>query len=149
MKIKIYVCFFYSSGIWTGRLNIRTGLIEKNNKIYNRLCSHRSISECELNDFTYNFKIATKLEKLYSFPKINKRLAKVPGRPVISNYGTSTDKVSEYLDFLLKPVLEDGWSYIKDTGDFLNKIILLGKIPEGAILVTADVVGLVIFKEKA
>ena len=56
--------------------------------------------------------------------------------------GTPTEKFSEYLDFLLKSVMQDGWSYIKDTGDFLKKIKRLGNIPEGAILVTADVVGL-------
>ena len=33
-------------------------------------------------------------------------------------------------------------SYIKDTADFLDKIKDLAEIPEGAILVTADVVGL-------
>ena len=38
--------------------------------------------------------------------------------------------------------MQDGWSYIRDTGDFLKKVKRLGKIPEGAILLTADVVGL-------
>ena len=61
---------------------------------------------------------------------------------IISNCGTPTENFSKYLDFLLKPVMQDGWSYIKDTGDFLKKIKRLGKIPEGAIFVKADVVGL-------
>ena len=38
--------------------------------------------------------------------------------------------------------MQDSWSYIKDSGDFLKKIKNIGKIPEGAILVTADVIGL-------
>ena len=38
--------------------------------------------------------------------------------------------------------MQDGWSYVKDTGDFIKKIKRLGKIPESAIQVTADVVGL-------
>ena len=38
--------------------------------------------------------------------------------------------------------MQDSWSYIKDSGDFLKKIENIGKIPEGAILVTADVIGL-------
>ena len=83
--------------------NILTGLVEKSNKIFNRLCSHRLISECELKYFTNNFKIATNLEKLHSLPKIHKRLVNVPGRPVVSNCGTPTEKVSEYLEFLLNP----------------------------------------------
>ena len=48
-------------------------------------------------------------------------LVNVPGRPFISNCGTPTENASEYLDFLLKPVMQDGWCYIKDTGDFLKK----------------------------
>ena len=100
------------------------------------------ISESELEYFTYNFKKAANFWKLYFLPKIHKRLANVPGRPVISNCRTPTEKVSEYLDFLLKNVTQDGWSYLKDTGDFLKKIKYLGKIPEVAIPVTADVAGL-------
>ena len=122
--------------------NILTGLVEKSNKIFNRLCSHILVSENELKYFTYSFKKAINLGKLYFLPKIHKRLANVPGKPVISNCGTPTENVSKYLDFLRKPVMQDGWSYIKDTGDFLKKIKRLGKIPEGAIFVTADVVGL-------
>ena len=38
--------------------------------------------------------------------------------------------------------MKEGKSYIKDTDDFLDKLKDLGEIPEGAILVTADVVGL-------
>ena len=38
--------------------------------------------------------------------------------------------------------MQKGWSYIKDSGDFLKKIPNLGSIPENAILVMADVVGL-------
>ena len=57
---------------------------------------------------------------------IHKRLSAVPGRPAISICGTPTEKVFEYLDYILKPIMQDSWSYI----------------PEGAILVTADVTGL-------
>ena len=38
--------------------------------------------------------------------------------------------------------MQKGWSYIKDSGDFIKKINNLGSIPENAILVTADMVGL-------
>ena len=36
--------------------NILTGLVEKSNNIFDRLCSHRLISESELKYFSYNFK---------------------------------------------------------------------------------------------
>ena len=38
--------------------------------------------------------------------------------------------------------MQKGWSYIKDSGDFINKTKSLSTIPDNAILVTADVVGL-------
>ena len=38
--------------------------------------------------------------------------------------------------------MQEGKSYLRDTDDFLSKIKQLGPIPEGAILVTADVTGL-------
>ena len=47
--------------------------------------------------------------------------------------GTPTEKASEFLDHRLKPVMQNGWSYIKDSRDFLEKI---------GNMVTAGVVGL-------
>ena len=38
--------------------------------------------------------------------------------------------------------MQDSWSYIKGSGDFLEKIKNIGKTPEGAILVTIDVIRL-------
>ena len=71
-----------------------------------------------------------------------KGLSNVPGRSVISNCGTPTEKVSEFLDHQLQPIMKQGNSYIKDTGDFLEKLRAIGEIPRGVILATADVVGL-------
>ena len=66
----------------------------------------------------------------------------VPGRPIISNCGTPTEKISEFLDGQLKPIIHKSWYYIKDSGDFIRKIKNLADIPEGVILVTADAVSL-------
>ena len=38
--------------------------------------------------------------------------------------------------------MQENWSYIKDSADFINKFGQTGHIPENAILVTADAVGL-------
>ena len=92
--------------------------------------------------FSYDFKNATSLGKMYLLPKIHKRLQDVLGRPVISNCGTPTEKVSEFLDYYLKPVMQAGKSCVKDTGDFLQKLRNLGGVPDNAILVSADVVAL-------
>ena len=79
---------------------------------------------------------------MYLLSKIHKGFVNVPGRPVISNCGTPTEKASEFLDHHLQPIMKSGTSYIKDTNDFLSKLKNLKKVPDNAILVTADVVGL-------
>ena len=38
--------------------------------------------------------------------------------------------------------MQEGWSYIKDSGDFIKKLKNIDHIPQDAIMVTADVVGL-------
>ena len=100
------------------------------------------IQEREKNYFKFNFKKATNLRKFYLLPKIHKGLNNVPSRPIILNCETPTEKVSEFFDHQLQAITKQGNLYIKDTGDFLEKLIAKGEIPKGAILVTADVVGL-------
>ena len=92
--------------------------------------------------FVYGYKNTSNVGKLYFFPTIHKRLSNVPGRPVISNCGAPTVKASEFLDYYLKLVTQRSWSYVKDSGDFIEKIKRISNIPEDAISVTADVVGL-------
>ena len=79
--------------------------------------------------------------KFYLLPKINKRLENVPGRPIISICGAPTEKASEFLDFHLKSIMQNGASYIKDSNDFKSEIKNI-EIPNDALLVTDDVVGL-------
>lgn len=45
----------------------------------------------------------------------------------------------EFLDNHLQPVRKEGKLYIKDKADFLDKLKDLGEVPEGTILVAADV----------
>ena len=92
--------------------------------------------EDELKYLSYEYKNSG---RLYLLPKIHKRLSNVPGRPVISNCGTSIEKASEFLDHHLKPIMKARKSYIRDTGHFLEKRKEIGKVPENALLVTADV----------
>ena len=55
----------------------------------------------------------TLVSKLYFPPKIDERLHNVPGRPVISNCGTPTEKFSEFLDVHFKPVMQRGCRTLK------------------------------------
>ena len=117
-------------------------LAETSNDIFKNLKRKGKITEKELKYLIINHKKATNLEKFFLLPKIHKRLYDVPGRPVNSNCGTPTEKVSEFLDNQLKPVVREGMSYIKDSNDFIHKIKELKDIPSNALLVTVDVVGL-------
>ena len=122
--------------------NFMSDLTEKSNIIFKGLCNKKLIAQKELKYFSFNFKNACCLGKMYLLPKIHKRLFDIPGCPVISNYRTPIEKVSEFLDHHLQPVMKEGRSYVKDTQDSLEKLKHLGKVPSNAILVTADVVGL-------
>ena len=124
------------------RGKIFTELVEKSNRFFKSLKASGIISEKRLQYFTYKYKKTTSLAKRYVLPKIHKRLFDVPGRAVISNCGTPSEKVYKFSDHHFKPVMQEGQSYIKDTGDFLNKIRNINALPENAILVTIDVVGL-------
>ena len=46
------------------------------------------------------------------------------------------------MDHHLKPIMQKGLSYIRDSEHFLEKIKTIGSVPENAILVTADLLGL-------
>ena len=83
-----------------------------------------------------------KLGRFYLLPKIHKRLSNVPGRPVISNCGYTTENISSFLDFHLRPLAQTVKSYVKDTNDFLLKLKDLPELPENALFCTIDVVSL-------
>ena len=117
-------------------------MVDKSNRIFESLYTRKSITEKELKCFCYDLRKTTNLGKLCLLPITYKRLHNVPGRPVISNCVTPTEKASEFLDFHLKPLTQSGWSYIRDSADFINKMKRIGKVPEGSFLITADVVGL-------
>ena len=100
------------------------------------------ISEKQLKYFRFDFKKACNLGKLYLLLKIDKRMFNIPGMPVISNCGTLTENVSEFMDSHLQPIMKKGLSCIKDSGDFISNIKWIGSVPKNTILVNADVVGL-------
>ena len=57
------------------REKLLVDLIEKSNKIFRKLCNKKVITEQKLKYFTYSFKNASCLGKMFLLPKINKRLS--------------------------------------------------------------------------
>ena len=97
-------------------VNFKDNILQEleDNKLFKSLKTKGSITEKELKSSLSEFKKDTNLGKLYLLPKIHKCLGNVPGGPVISNFHTPTESVSEFLDSQLKPVMQSSQSYIKD-----------------------------------
>ena len=117
-------------------------LAEKSNGIFKGLKQKCKITEKQLKYFTIRHKKATNLGKMYLLPKIHKRLYNVPAKLDISNCERPTEKASEFLDYLLMEAMQNRLYYIKDSIDIMKKIKHLKIIPDNAILVTTDVLGL-------
>ena len=101
---------------------ILSNLVDTSNKFFSGLKTKGFIAKKEQKYFKCEYKKACNLGKTYLSPKIHKRVSDVPERPVISNCGMPIKKVSEFLDFQLKPVMQNGESYIRDSGHFLEKV---------------------------
>lgn len=82
--------------------------------------------------------------KFYLLPKIHKEKSKwrndrvPPGRPIVSDCGSDTYHLSEYIDSFLLPLATKHSSYVRDTPDFLDKIASI-KAPANSFLITLDV----------
>ena len=83
-----------------------------------------------------------KLGRFYLLPQIQKRFHDVPGTPVISNSGFYAENISSFIEYHLKPLVQNVKSYIRDTNNFLSKLASLPPLPDDVILCTIDVVGL-------
>ena len=124
------------------RKKIVIDLVKTSNRLFKNVKTKGCISDKNLKYFTYEFKKSANLGKLFLLPEIHKRLFEVPGRPVISDCGAATEKVSNFSDHHLKPIMQQGKCYMTGCEDFLLKIRKFTSILDGSFLVTADVVGL-------
>ena len=76
-------------------------LTETSNKMFRSLKNGGFKTNKKLKYFSFDHKRACNLGNLYFLPKIHKRFFNVPGRPVISDCGTPTEKASEFLHQVL------------------------------------------------
>jgi hypothetical protein len=81
-----------------------------------------------------------KAGRFYLLPKFHK--VNNPGRPIVSANGHPTEKISEFVDFHLRPHVEVLPSHLKDTTDYLQKMESMNALPSGIILVSMDVTSL-------
>ncbi|XP_063446591.1 uncharacterized protein LOC134726124 [Mytilus trossulus] len=75
--------------------------------------------------------------RFYLLPKLHKE--GIPGSPIVSANGHPTEKISEFVDYHLRPHVRTMPSYIQDTTDYLQKMDSLNPLPNNTILVSMDV----------
>lgn len=123
------------------------GPIYQNNisKINAILLSMKAEGYIDNKQFNYlQAKDSDRSRVFYLLPKIHKPKEKWPnpkmpqGRPIVSDCGSESYRVSEYIDSFIRPISTKHPSYLKDTYDFVSKI-RGQRIPKNAILVTGDV----------
>ncbi len=78
----------------------------------------------------------------YLLPKIHKGITPPPGRPILSANDSPTERISQFVDFFLRPLVELLPSYIRDTTDLIVKLAAKGTPPPNCLLVTLDVISL-------
>ena len=76
-------------------------------------------SHIDKNTFDYLKPDKPKSGRFYLLPKTHK--VNNPGRPIVSASGHPKKKISEFVDFHLRPHVEALPSYLKDTTDYLQK----------------------------
>ena len=106
------------------------------------------LSEKEFDESTfeylspYNHKIRTPV--IYVLPKIHKAPpanSKFAGRPIISGNGSPTEKISEFVDYFLLPIVTKQNTYVKDTNHII-KVLEATPLPKTVLLATLDVIAM-------
>ena len=74
----------------------------------------------------------------YLLPQIHKNTLPPPGRPIVSAYGCPSERISQFVDHFIQPLVQKLPSYLRDSTHLIN--ILKGlRLPENAILASLDV----------
>ena len=92
-----------------------------------------------VNDKTKQYLIQTDVKpgRFYILPKIHK--PGNPGHPIVSSNSHPTERISHFVDYHLQPLFHKLPSFVKDTNDFLNKLLTISNLPANSLLVTLDV----------
>ena len=86
-----------------------------------------------------NYNVRTPL--IYVLPKLHKPPppnTKFAGRPIISGCGSPTERISEFVDYFLIPIVKKQKTYLKDTMELIKKLENLVLEPN-ILLATMDV----------
>jgi hypothetical protein len=116
--------------------------VPKINAILNKMLYDKIIN---LKQFQYlQAKDSDRERIFYLLPKIHKPKKAWPqtdmpeGRPIVSDCGSESYRISQYIDSFVRPISMKHPAFIKDTYDFISKI-RNQVIPSNSFLVTGDV----------
>ena len=80
-------------------------------------------------------------QQLYLLPKIHKDLNNPPGRPIVSGSGGPTEKISQFVDHFIGPLVPLSKSYLRDSTHMINILQHHKPIPN-MLLCTLDITSL-------
>ena len=80
-------------------------------------------------------------QQFYLLPKIHKDTNNPPGRPIVSGSGGSTEKISQFVDHFIGPLVPLSESYIRDSTHMINILNNFSILPN-MILCTLDITSL-------
>ena len=77
----------------------------------------------------------------YLLPKIHKNVIPPPGRPIVSANGCPSERISQFVDHFIQPLVKKLPSYLRDSTHLINLLKDL-HLPKDAILASLDVTSL-------
>ena len=80
-------------------------------------------------------------QQFYLLPKIHKDINNPPGRPIVSGSGGPTEKISQFVDHFIGPLVPLSRSYIRDSTHMINILQDFKTIPN-MLLCTLDITSL-------
>ena len=94
----------------------------------------RTFNDGYIDEKTKKYLVQTNVKpgRFYILPYIHK--TGNPGRPIVSSNSHLTERMSQFVDYHINPLVPTLESHIKDTTDILNKPSNLGNLPSNAIL---------------
>lgn len=93
-------------------------------------------------EFKYLFNRTPTRPVFYVLPKVHKSLSNPPGRPIVAGNNSLTEPLSNFVDFILRPLVTKLPSYLRDTSDFLACLSEIGHLSQNVLLATMDVTSL-------
>ena len=80
-------------------------------------------------------------QQFYLLPKIHKNINNPPSRPIVSGSGGPTEKISQFVDHFIRPLVPLSESYIRDSTHMINILNKFNMLPD-MILCTLDITSL-------